>query len=216
MPNNLRSYVYNRTNLEKEYCSSTIKFPEYKCSQNIFNRLVVVENKVPGEALYKCTNKVIENFIDIFTDKVKKQIITNYKSKEGYEVYNILFNQNLLFQNILPKNSSYYKLNEICNKPFSHKSGYCLTQFNHGQLLPPNVYFYDKKPSEFYFIDFEPKLIGIGPYAYDLIFFIIYSIDLISNNYLIKIKENFFNEKEYEKWTQYFLAQILGGQEIKI
>ena len=26
LPNNLRSYVYNRTNLEKEYCSSTIKF----------------------------------------------------------------------------------------------------------------------------------------------------------------------------------------------
>ena len=50
---------------------------------------------------------------------------------------------------------------------------------------------------------------GVGPYAYDFTFFILYSLDLISSDYIKKIKENIFNKQEYLNWAQHFLAQII-------
>ena len=202
-------YINTRNNIEYQLRSENFNFSKYECIQHYNDMLVVIEKKVPGVSLYDCDPKIVENFLDIFMKNLQTKTQSTLNTNNGNMVYNLLQSQTLLLLEKLPVNSSFSKLYTLCERPFLNEKDHWPAQYNHGQLLPPNILYDIKNKDRFYFIDFEPKLMGIGPYAYDFTFFILYSLDLISPNYIKKIKENIFNKQEYLNWAKHFLAQVV-------
>ena len=204
-----KNYENVRDNVENELKYDSFNFCSYISRQHFNEMLVVIEKKAPGVSLDDCNPRIIEKFLNIFLELTKKKKQSFIYSNDTHKVYNSLHLQNLLLQKKISTDSSFFKLNEICKNPFSNEKGDWPSQYIHAQLLPPNILYEFNSKNKFYLIDFEPKLIGIGPYAYDFTFFILYSLNLISNNYTKKIKKDIFNSNERINWAQNFLAQIV-------
>ena len=202
-------YEKARNDVEQQFQSENIFFPRYACKQHLGGILVVAEEKVPGVALSDCEQRVVEKFLDIYLDNVKKNIPAVLNSETDRSVYNLLHTATSRLQRTLPRNSSFFKLSLICGEPFQNKKGYWPTNPCHGQIFPINILYCKSLKDKFYFIDFEPELMGQGPYAYDFAFFVLYASDLISPNYMKKMIKIIFSEQEIHNWAQYFLAQII-------
>ena len=61
-------------------------------------------------------------------------------------------------------------MNKLCEEPFQDEFSVWPSNYCHGQIFPLNIYYSNKSSEKYFFIDFEPKLVGLGPVAYDLIF----------------------------------------------
>ena len=202
-------YEKARNTFEQQTQSKSIYFPRYACEQHLGGMLVVAEEKVPGVALSDCEQWVVEKFLDLYLDNVKKNLPAVLNSEDDRIVYNLLHSAALRLQKTLPIDSPFFKLSSICGEPFHNEKGYWPTHYCHGQIFPTNIFYRNIPKDRFYVIDFEPGLIGLGPYAYDFVFFVLYASDLISDNCMKRITKNIFSEKEPYNWAQYFLAQII-------
>lgn len=202
-------YEKARNAIEQQFQSENICFPRYACKQHLGGILVVAEEKVPGVALSDCEQQVVEKFLDIYLDNFKKNIPVVLNSEVDRSVYDLLHSAALRLQRTLPTNSSFFKLSSICGEPFQNKKGYWPTNHCHGQIFPINIFYCKSLKDKFYFIDFEPGLMGQGPYAYDFAFFVLYASDLISHDYMKKMTKIIFNEQENHNWAPFFLAQII-------
>ena len=209
LPFKKKLYEKARNDVEQQFQSENIFFPRYACKQHLGGILVVAEEKVPGVALSDCEQKVVEKFLDIYLDNVKRNIPAILNSETNRSVYNSLHFATLRLQRALPTNSSLSKLSSVCGEPFKNEKGYWPTNHCHGQFFVINILYCKSSKDKFYFIDFEPELMGQGPYAYDFAFFVLYASDLISPKYMEKMTKIIFNEQENYNWAQYFLAQII-------
>ena len=198
-----------RNSFEGQIRSKNILFPRYMSEQNSGGILVVIEEKVPGVNLSECDQSVIDKFLDIYLDNFKKQVPIKNNSVNSQNIYNLLRTGLLRLNENLPKNSSFSKLYSICGEPFKTEKGYWPANYCHGQIFPINICYSKSDEDKYYVIDFEPGLIGIGPYAYDIAFFILYASDLISKNCIRRITKKIFIGKELNNWSQYFLTQII-------
>lgn len=202
-------YEKTRSAVEQQFISESICFPRYACNQHLGGMLVVAEEKISGVALQDCEQLIVEKFLATYLNSVNKNIPSHLSSETDYKVYELLHTAFLRLKKILPKNSSFFKLSLICGEPFKKQKGYWPTSYCHGQVFPINIIYNKLKEDKFYFIDFEPGLMGIGPYAYDFVFFILYASDLISSSYMKKMAKKIFSEYKTHNWAQYFLAQII-------
>ena len=202
-------YEKTRYAVEKQFISESICFPRYACNQHLGGILVVAEEKISGVALADCEQLVVEKFLDTYLDNVNKNIPSDLNSEADSSVYKLLHTASLRLKKTLPENSSFFKLSLICGEPFQNQKGYWPTSYCHGQVFPINILHNKSHKDKFYFIDFEPRLMGIGPYAYDFVFFVLYASDLISSSYTKKLTKTIFSEYKTHNWAQYFLAQIV-------
>ena len=81
--------------------------------------------------------------------------------------------------------------------------------------FPINICYSKSDEDKYYVIDFEPGLIGIGPYAYDIAFFILYASDLISKIVLEELQKKFLLEKSLIIGHNIFSHRLFGGLEIE-
>ena len=202
-------YELARNNFEQQFNNKNISFPRYSCRQHLGGILVVIEDKVSGVALSDCEQSVIDKFLYTYLNDIKNKIENDQNSNNSSDIYNVLHVAFLRLKKKLPVNSSLLKLYSICGEPFQKGEGYWPSNYCHGQTFPVNIFHCSSNQDKFYFIDFEPGLIGLGPYAYDLVFFILYASDLISENAMKNISKIMFSEKKSYYWAQYFLAQII-------
>lgn len=198
-----------RNSFEEQFRSKNILFPRYISEQNSGGILVVIEEKVPGVTLRECDQSIIDKFLDIYLNNFKKKTPNAVNSKDSQDIYNLLRSAFLRLHQKLPIDSSFLKLYSICGEPLKTEKGYWPTNYCHGQIFPINICYSKSDEDKFYLIDFEPGLIGLGPYAYDIVFFILYASDLISKNCMKRITKKIFSGKEFNNWSQYFLTQII-------
>ncbi|WP_435116881.1 hypothetical protein ACIJYF_00750 [Candidatus Pelagibacter bacterium nBUS_49] len=206
--------LYNKTREEivKQFRSKKICNTDYVSEQFFGKTLLVTERKISGSVLTNCEQRVIEKFLNYLAEDLL--VDENCKQDEG--VYTTLHNTFIKLKKKLSKESKFHKLSQLCNDPFDNKQGLWPSQYCHGQILPNNVISSNTNNDQFYLIDFEPKLMGKGPYAYDLIFFILYSSDLISAKYKNNLIKTFFNPTKKHLWCKNFLAQIIWWSRNKV
>jgi len=198
-----------RNSFEEQFRSKNILFPRYISEQNLGGILVVIEEKVPGAILSECDQLVIENFLDIYLNNFEKKIPNEVSLINSQNIYNLLRTAFLRLHQKLPINSSFLKLYSICGEPLNSEKGYWPSNYCHGQIFPINICYSKSDEDKFYLIDFEPGLIGLGPYAYDIVFFIFYASDLISKKCIKRITNKIFTGKNFSNWSKYFLTQII-------
>lgn len=207
-PHEKHKYKSERDSFESQSRTDLFRYPRFACEKKFGRLLVVAEEKVTGVSLEDSHQDVVEKFLDSFIGDTQKNWPAASKAYDGEAIHKILHIATVRLKESLATTSPFFVLYAICGNPYDNKKGYWPSQSCHGQALPVNI-LYNNKKGHFCFIDFEPELMGRGPYAYDFCFFVLYSMNLISESYVEKLRAMLSREHGRYEWARHFLAQIV-------
>ena len=207
-PHDMSRYILNRNVFVSSNSSQFFCFPKYACIIDSSSYLVVAEEKIAGVPLDSCDYDKVGKFIDIWLEVEKRKWKIPQETEDTRLVFQELRGAANRLKQRLSHNSPFLKLYNCCGRPFDEDEGKWPIAPSHGQTLPMNI-LYSLDNDQYCFIDYEPALMGYGPYGYDFAFFVLYADDLISSEYMYKLKMRFSADCRAQDWAKHFLAQII-------
>jgi len=206
-PFSAAEYRKNREVFAIEVHRSSFYMPRYSCNED-GSYLVVLEEKIRGISLDECNCDIVGVFLDLWVEGLRAKMLDSQNIELEQTIYARLRGAFLSLKKAMSEDSPLFKLYTACGRPFEEQEGSWPVSFCHGQTLPVNI-LYDQETNKYWFIDYEPALMGCAPFAYDINFFILYSDGLISPEQKLRLKELLSSDLRGQMWHTHMLAQIV-------
>ena len=207
-PYDQKKYKKNRDAFVASMQFKPFSFPMYKCVEEKSECLAVAEQMVQGVSLQALEQKGVERFIETWLGGFNNSFFPLNEKEDQRLLYSQLRDWRIRLQRLLGPSSSFSRLYEFCGKPLENEGGVWPITYCHGQTVPVNI-LHNPDEEKYYFIDYEPKYMGLGPFGYDFIFFLLYSENIISDNFKYQLKRCLHHDMVNLSWASAFLSQII-------